>query len=130
MKFGTRIIVAALLSAAVAAPAIADPNYWISLGREQFRGRNDREASFPGWGGRSIERLALRANDFARCNRVRVGFANGSVRDLNTGSLDRMIPGRTYQLDLPGRDRNVTRLVLRCHSLVDKGVTVEVMARK
>jgi hypothetical protein len=124
------IFASALLSAGLIAPAIADSNYWITLGREQFRGRNDRDASFPGWGGRSIEKLALRANDFARCGHVRVTFGNGHNRYLYKDSLARMMPGRVYELDLPGNDRNVTRIAMTCQSLVDKGVTVEVMARK
>jgi hypothetical protein len=131
MKTRTKMIFAsALLAAGLAAPAVADPNYWVSLGKEHFAGRNDREASFPGWGGRSIEKLGLRANDFARCSRVRVTFGNGKSRDLDSGDLKRMVPGRTYKLDLPGDSRNVTRIALACHSLVDRSVAVEVFAQK
>jgi len=124
------ILAAALLTLGTAATATADANYWVSMGRERFVGRNDREANLPGWSGRSIEKLGLRANDFAACPRVRVTFGNGNTRDLSSAGLMRMMPGRVYRLDLPGNSRNVTRIVLRCHSLVDRGVQVELLARK
>ncbi|HEY4115851.1 MAG TPA: hypothetical protein VGM17_17480 [Rhizomicrobium sp.] len=124
------IFAAALLSAGLIAPAMADSDTWIPLGREHFHGKFDHEASFPGWAGKHIDMIALRTDDVASCTKVRVTFRNGHTDDLNTGDLNRMTPGRTYRLDLPGEERNVARIAIACHSLVDRGVTVQVFARK
>jgi len=108
-----------------------DPNYWVSLGRERFQGRRDTESEFAGWGGRSVDRIGLRAVDGdARCTRVTVRFGNGSVRNLDVGSLSSMNQGRVYRLDLPGGDRNVVRVGLACRALGDRAVTIEILARK
>ncbi|HWA88929.1 MAG TPA: hypothetical protein VG889_02765 [Rhizomicrobium sp.] len=105
-----------------------DPNYWVTLGRESFEGRRDREQSFAGWNGKSVERIGLRAvNDDARCSRVRVTFGNGMTRDLDVGRLDR---GRVKTVDLPGGNRNVTRLNMVCSAVNRNQVTVEILARK
>ncbi len=129
---------AAVLSAGILVPSIAsaagngyDPNYWVRLGFERFQGPRDRETQFAGWGGRSVERIGLRALDgFMRCTRVRAEFGNGNVRDLDTGGLYRMVPGRVYRIDLPGNDRKVVRLTLRCRALGQYAASVEVLARK
>jgi hypothetical protein len=128
---------AAALSAAAIVPALAadgggyDPNYWVRLGTERFQGPVDREAAFPGWGGRSVDRIGLRSlNGFARCTRVRAMFGNGNTRDLDASGLFRMVPGRVYRVDLPGGDRNVVRLALKCRALGQYAVAVDVFARK
>ena len=128
---------AAALSAATIVPTLAadgggyDPNYWVRLGTERFQGPVDRESTFPGWGGRSVDRIGLRSlNGFARCMRVRATFGNGNTRDLDTSGLFRMVPGRVYRVDLPGADRNVVRLMLKCRALGKYAVSVEVLARK
>jgi len=41
-----------------------------------------------------------------------------------------MVPGRVYRVDLPGGDRNVTRLMLKCRALGQYAVSVDVLARK
>lgn len=108
-----------------------DMNQWISLGREQFVGGRDVESTFTGWRGRSVDRIALRAlNGDARCMRVRADFANGASTEIGAGHLTHMEQGRTYRLDLPGGDRNVTQLALRCRGLGQRSVTIEIFARK
>jgi hypothetical protein len=105
-----------------------DPNYWVTLGRESFQGRRDREQNFAGWGGRSVERIGLRAiNDDARCSRLRVTFGNGMTRDLDVGRLEQ---GRVKSIDLPGGNRNVTRLNMTCSAVHKYSVTIEILARK
>jgi hypothetical protein len=108
----------------------ADPNFWVSLGRERFEGR-EVESNFAGWGGRSVDRIGLRAvNADARCRRVRVTFGNGNTRDLDVGQLDRMQQGRVYRIDLPGGERNIVRLALLCRPVGAPTVAVEILARK
>src|SRR6185312_5535355 len=98
-----------------------DPNYWVTLGRESFEGRRDREQSFAGWTGRSVERIGFRAvNDDARCPRVQVTFGNGGTRDLDVGRLDQ---GRMKVVDLPGGNRNVRSLKMVCSAANKHSVT-------
>ncbi len=139
MKKSMLWLSAAALLAGLAAPALAapndgggwDPNYWVSLGSERFQGGNDRETAFGGWAGRSVDRIGLRAvNRYARCTRVRAEFGNGHTRDLDASGLGRMVPGRVYRIDLPGGDRNIRQLHLKCRALGSYAVSVEVFARK
>ena len=105
-----------------------DANYWVSLGRTTFQGRNDVDSTFTGWAGRSSEKIGLRAlNDDARCSRVRVNFANGSSTMLNVGRLDQ---GRMQAFDLPGGNRNVRSVDMRCRAVNRNNVTIEISARK
>jgi len=138
MKKSMLWLSAATLLAGLAAPALAapgesgsDPNYWVSLGTERFQGGNDRETAFGGWAGRSVDRIGLRAvNRYARCTRVRAEFGNGVTRDLDASGLGRMVPGRVYRIDLPGGDRHIVQLHLKCRSLGSYAVSVEIFARK
>jgi hypothetical protein len=108
-----------------------DPNYWVSLGRERFVGRRDVESRFAGWGGRSVDRIALRPIDGdARCTRILATFGNGRTRALDVSQLNRMAQGRNYRIDLPGEERRITRLDLTCRALGDRDVTMEILARK
>jgi hypothetical protein len=105
-----------------------DANYWVSLGRESFEGRRDREQNFAGWAGRSVERIGFRAvNDDARCSRVRVTFMNGNARDLDVGRLDQ---GRVKSIDLPGGNRNIKNVTMVCSAVNKNAVTIEILARK
>jgi hypothetical protein len=105
-----------------------DPNYWVTLGRTTFQGRNDVDSTFTGWNGRSTEKIGLRAvNDDARCSRVRVNFGNGSSTMLNVGRLDQ---GRREAFDLPGGNRNVRSIDMRCRAINRNNVTIEILGRK
>jgi len=105
-----------------------DANYWVSLGRQTFQGRGDTDSTFTGWTGRSVEKIGLKAmNDDARCSRVRVNFGNGSSTTLNVGRLDQ---GRLQSFDLPGNNRNVKSLDMRCRGLNKFNVTIEISVRK
>jgi len=102
---------------------------WVSLGRVRFQGRRDRENAFAGWRGRSADRIALRAIDGdARCRRIRAEFGSGRSSDLYGG--DFLPRGRAVQLDLPGRDRDLRNLTMRCRAVGDYDVTVEVLVRR
>jgi hypothetical protein len=102
---------------------------WITLGTEVFDGRVDRETTFAGFAGRNVERLAVRAlNDDARCSRVSATFTNGMTRNLNIGEGNLLREDRVYQLDLPGRSRDVARVDMTCHAENGRQVTMLVMA--
>ncbi len=110
---------------------LARPTGWITLGTEVFNGRIDRETTFAGFAGRNVERLAVRAvNDDARCSRVSATFANGMTRDLNIGEGNLLREDRVYQLDLPGRSRDVMRVDMTCHAENGRQVTMQVMANR
>jgi hypothetical protein len=104
---------------------------WITLGTEVFNGRVDRESTFAGFGGRNVERLAVRAvNDDARCSRVSATFTNGMTRNLDIGEGNLLREDRVYQLDLPGRSRDVTRVDMACHAENGGQVRMMVMANR
>jgi len=104
---------------------------WITLGTEEFNGRVDRESTFAGFAGRNVERLAVRAvNDDARCSRVTATFANGQRQNLNIGESNLLREDRVYQLDLPGRTRDVMRVDMTCHAENGRQVTMQVMANR
>ena len=105
-------------------------NNWVTLGSESFEGRNDSESSFGGWRGHSVDRIALRPDVDARCTRVTARFGNGQTRDLNIDGHDLLRAGEVRRLDLPGGDRNIVRLDLRCHAEHDFRVRIDILARK
>jgi hypothetical protein len=107
-----------------------DRTGWTTIGRENFRGRHDSEATSAGWRGRSVDRIALRPVDNdARCMRVSATFENGRTRDLNVNRGDVMERGRLTVIDLPGDERNLRRVDLRCRAVGDRDVTIEILAR-
>jgi hypothetical protein len=109
----------------------ANVNYWVYLGRQTFTGRNDVETTFAQWGGRSVNAIGLKPiNDDARCTRAVATFANGTTRDLNVSRWDTMREDRMYRIDLPGGDRNVTRLTLKCRADHGRTVAISVYANK
>ncbi len=101
---------------------------WQVLGSENFQGRRDRATTVAGFRGRSVTGIALRAlNDDARCMRVTATFANGQTQPLNIDRGDLLGRNRIVQLDLPGGDRNVTRIDMNCHAEHGRNVTIQVM---
>jgi hypothetical protein len=108
----------------------SDRDGWITIGRENFQGHHDQEASFAGWHGRHVDRIALRPVDNnARCMRVSATFANGRTRDLDFDRGDVMERGRMKVIDLPGDERNLRNVNLRCRAVGDRDVTIEILAR-
>ncbi len=113
-----------------AAPVV--PNVeWIELTRLDFQGRNDRARSFAGWGGRSVDRIALepRGND-ARCARATVVFGDGSRQNLDVARYSRLEQGQQYRFDLAGNIRGIRSLDLVCHAIGGNNVTIEILVRK
>jgi hypothetical protein len=99
-----------------------DNDQWVRLGAERFDGR-ESESTFAGFRGQGLTAIALQAtDDDARCTTVRVTFANGQSRSVNFG--ERMTEDRMYRIDLPGDERNVTRVDLTCRPIGDNDVTV------
>jgi hypothetical protein len=104
------------------------PRGWRTLGTASFEGRRDRETKLPGWRGRDIERIGLRAvNDDAQCRDVVVTFNNGRSRTLVSGT--RLTEDRIREIDLPGGDRNVTSVSMNCHAEHGRQVAVQVLGR-
>ena len=106
-------------------------NYWVYLGKQTFTGMNDREAMFTGWGGRSVTTVGLKPlNDDARCSRAIVTFGNGRTSTLPLDGSSTMREDRTYSLDLPGHDRDIVKLALRCRAEHMRSVTINIYAKK
>jgi hypothetical protein len=104
---------------------------WITLGQEVFEGRFDRETSVAGFAGRNVDRIAVRPlNDDARCSHITATFANGVTRELGIDDRQVLQEDRVYQLDLPGGNRNVTRVDMACRAENGRQVTMLVMANR
>lgn len=102
---------------------------WVSLGRRSFEGRNDKEDTFTGWSGRHVERIALRPLETdAQCMSIVATFDNGRKAKLADGRVLRR--GQINVYDLPGRERNVSKLYMRCRALDGYRVTIEILARR
>jgi len=109
----------------------ANTTGWVTLGTEVFNGRSDRETTVAGFAGRDVERIAVRAvNDDARCSRIMATFNNGQTRALNIGEGNLLREDRVYELDLPGRSRDVMRVDMTCHAENGRQVTMTVMANR
>lgn len=105
------------------------PDEWVSLGTMSFEGRNDKESNFTGWGGRHVDRLALRPMDGdARCMSIVATFENGQKAKLSNDEFMRR--GEMRVFDLPGYSRNLTKVYLRCRAIGAYSVRIEVLARK
>ena len=109
-----------------------DRDEWFSLGTESFEGRNDTESTFTGgWVGRNVERIGLRPLDAdARCMRVVVTYQNGRKQKLEDFLPAVMERDRVAVLDLPGHDRDIRNLFLRCRALGEYRVRIEILVRK
>jgi hypothetical protein len=109
-----------------------DRDEWITLGRESFEGRNDSESTFAGgWRGHSVDRIALRPLDAdARCMRVVVAYENGRKQKVEDALPRVLQQGRLAVVNLPGRDRDIRSLFLRCRAVGEHRVTIEILVRK
>jgi hypothetical protein len=105
---------------------------WISLGVESFEGRNDKESTFAGgWRGHSVDRIALRPlNADARCMRVVVTYQSGRKQKVENYLPGVMERGRLAVINLPGRDRDIRDLFMRCRAVNDYSVRIEILVRK
>ena len=107
-------------------PGRGAPAGWRNLGMASFEGANDRETTLPGWRGRELETIGLRpVNDDARCRSVTVTFANGRTQTLLYGA--RLPEDRIHQIDLPGTERNITRVDMNCRSEHGQQVSIQVL---
>jgi hypothetical protein len=108
-----------------------DATGWVTLGSEQFSGRNDREVTYTGWQGRNLQEIALRpVNDDARCRNVTATFAGGERRNLNLDNGDMLLRDRITTMDLRGNRRDVTRIDMNCHAEHGGTVTIQVLASR
>ena len=105
-------------------------SYWVPLGSVRFSRTLDQDGSAGGWAGRSITSLGLKAlNGDARCTKLGVRFANGNRVSLRVPNI--LQQGRLYRVDLPGNQRNVVNVQLRCRTVAaQRAVTVSIFANK
>jgi hypothetical protein len=105
-----------------ATPAMAA---WDQLGSVTVEPNRDHDRVYSRFGG-PVERLWF-ASDRAdvQCRSIRVTFANGRTRTVFSGRLNE---DRGYVVDLPGAERNVRRIDLRCRSLDNDATRIRIAA--
>jgi hypothetical protein len=102
-------------------------NDWHLVATERFEGRRDSEHAFTGWRGVRADSVALRPLETdARCSRVTARFGNGRNQVLNVNNGDILRRGMYYKLDLPGRERNISSLSLRCSAVGARRVSIQI----
>jgi hypothetical protein len=102
-------------------------NNWQPLSTVHFEGRGDTEATFAGFRGVRVDNIALMPVETnARCARVSVRFQNNRVANLNVNNGDVLRRGQYYALDLPGGDRNIREINMRCHAEDGNNVTMRI----
>jgi hypothetical protein len=105
----------------------------LTLGRENFGPRNERETVLTRLTGQRVQAIGLKAtNGLAICRRVVVQFANGQNHVLMASGRGSFLrPGRTVWFDLPGDERNVQRVTMACEAEGRaRNVTIEVLAER
>lgn len=121
-KISTIVIATAAALCGFVIPASAD---WDRIGAVQVSPGRDQDRVHGSFGG-PIERLRLDAdNADVFCRSVRVTFANGKTRNVFSGRLD---DRRPRAIDLPGDQRNVRRIDLRCRSLARRSAQIVIAA--
>jgi hypothetical protein len=106
-------------------------NDWRLVGTESFEGRRDSEQAFTGWRGVTADSVALKPLESdARCSRVTARFGNGREQPLNVNNGDVLRRGMYYKLDLPGRERNLASLSLRCSAIGARRVSIQIFTGK
>jgi hypothetical protein len=106
-------------------------NDWRLVGTERFEGRRDSERAFTGWRGVNADAVALKPLEAdARCNRVVARFRNGRSQSLSINHGDILRRGMYYKLDLPGRQRDLTSLTLRCSAVGAGRVSVQIFTSR
>lgn len=107
-----------------------DAERWQPVGRELFSRRDDTERVSVGFRGRHIETIALRAQGAdARCSSVVADFGNGRRRALTRSAVLFLPAGQFTQVDLPGNERTVDGLRLRCRPVRARSVEVGIFVR-
>lgn len=118
----TTFALAAALSLGTAAPALAA---YDTVGSVNVDFRRDRDAKNVDFGG-PVERIQLTATrSDIDCRSVTARFGNGKSREIFQGRLRQ---GRGADVDLPGGDRNVTRLIFQCGARDKSGGTIRISA--
>ncbi|HEU0161427.1 MAG TPA: hypothetical protein VFQ69_03400 [Rhizomicrobium sp.] len=119
----TRIaMLAATLCAATAVPALAA---WDEVGVVRIDQGRDRESRSFNMGG-SIEALQFRAEGGRiMCRAITARFGNGRTQTVFRGTLE---DGQPRAVDLPGRERNITRIDFDCGADNRRGARIHVVA--
>jgi len=110
MKTISRTTLCVILCASAATPALAA---WDRVGEVRLDQRRGPDVKTFDFGG-PVSALRLRAEEGdIRCNSVKASFANGRVSTIYSG---RLREGRDTTVDLPGRNREITKLAFDCEA--------------
>jgi hypothetical protein len=110
------LLMAGAVALTAATPALAAT--WDRIEAVNVTRGSDHVSTSPDFGG-PIERLRLTARDSSvSCGGVAAVFGNGQREKLWSG---RIAQGASKNIDLPGKQRNIQRLILNCHSTERNG---------
>ena len=113
---------AALLLVGAVSPALAA---WDRIGSVDFSRRDSHDTQYGNFGG-SVEALALQARGSdLRCRSVTATFGNGRSQQIFRGNLP---VGQNVTIDLPGRERRVSRLDFDCQPTTRRNASVDIVA--
>jgi hypothetical protein len=122
MKKSAIALAAVLLSAGASLPALAA---WDNIGSVTIQGRSDRDVRSFDLGG-PVESLQLRADGGdVNCRSVNARFGNGRRVSVFDGELR---AGRTVNVNLPGRERNISSLDFNCSTRFNRPAVIRISA--
>jgi hypothetical protein len=122
MTIFKQALLSAAILAGIATPALAE---WNEIGTVRVSPGRDRDSRSFDLGG-PVERLQLRADGSdINCRSVDARFGNGQTRSVFSGPLR---DGMPVNVDLPGRERNITSLSFNCGAQNRRGGDIVVVA--
>lgn len=122
MKSARMTALCAILCANAATPALAA---WDHVGTVRLDHHRERDIKTFDFGG-PASALQFRAEHTdIRCDSISASFTNGRVSKIYSGRLQE---GREITVDLPGRDRNITKLDFDCSARGRGDARIEIAA--
>lgn len=122
MKYTKLLAAAALITAGLTAPALAD---WDNVGTINVSPGRDVDRQYGDFGG-PVQRLMFRADrSDVSCRSIRVSYGNGRTREVFSGVLRE---NNTRIVDLPGEQRNIRRIDFLCSSASRRGAEIAIAA--
>jgi hypothetical protein len=122
MTIFKKTLLSAAVLAGIATPALAE---WNEIGTVRVGPGRDRDSRSFDLGG-PVERIQLRADGSdINCRSVDARFGNGQTRSVFSGALR---DGMPVNVNLPGRERNISGMIFNCGAENRRGGDIVVVA--